>query len=67
MARRRRWNLKIRGKRMRRYSLQAAMPFQPCEAEVRGERVRFRYNTASQVLRARFRLRRGTLAVTACG
>jgi hypothetical protein len=63
------WRLTIRGKRARRYSLQASLrtlrrPFAPRSVTVAGRPLRsWRYDPATGVLRASFRLRSGTLAV----
>jgi alpha-glucosidase (family GH31 glycosyl hydrolase) len=69
--RRGRWDLTIRGKRARRYSLQASLatlrrPFRPCSVTALGRSVPFRYHRRTRVLRATFRVRRGTLSVRRC-
>jgi alpha-glucosidase len=66
VVRRHHWDLVIRGKRRRRYALQAAMPFEPCSVTARGEPVRFRYSRRTHVLRVRFSARRATATVEAC-
>jgi alpha-glucosidase (family GH31 glycosyl hydrolase) len=66
---RRGWRLTIRGKRARRYSLQASLatlrrPFRPSVVTVAGRRLEsWSYDRRTGVLRASFRLRSGTLAV----
>ena len=63
------WRLTIRGKRARRYSLQASLatlrrPFAPRSLTVAGRPLRsWSYEPSTGVLRASFRLRSGTLAV----
>jgi hypothetical protein len=63
------WRLTIRGKRARRYSLQASLatlrvPFGPRSLTVAGRPLRaWRYDRGTRVLRATFRLRSGTLVV----
>jgi hypothetical protein len=52
VVRGRRWTLTIRGKRVRRYRLQAALPFEACGG--------------GRVLRRTFRLRSGRIRVRAC-
>jgi alpha-glucosidase (family GH31 glycosyl hydrolase) len=49
---RKRWDLVIHGKRTRRYSLQAALPFKACGG--------------GRIFRKRFRLRSGRISVQAC-
>jgi hypothetical protein len=66
VVRRHQWELVIRGKRKRRYALQAALPFKPCSVTARGEPVRFRYSRRTHVLRVRFSVRRATATVEAC-
>jgi alpha-glucosidase (family GH31 glycosyl hydrolase) len=61
------WRLRIRGKRTRRYSLEASLstlkrPFRPGSVTLDGRPVRFTY-TRTGTLRASFRTRSGTLAV----
>ena len=71
-ARGRRWDLTVRGKRRRRYAVQASLatlrrPFKPCRVTV-GRRSRpFRYSVRTRVLRTSFAVRRGTLTVRGCG
>ena len=65
---RRGWELRIRGERRRRYSVQASLatlrrPFTPCR--VRGAD-RWRFDTATQVLHARVRAKRARLVARAC-
>jgi alpha-glucosidase (family GH31 glycosyl hydrolase) len=68
---RRRWRLHVRGRRLRRYGLQASMatlrrPLRPCSVRLRGRRLprrAWRYNRRTRVLRASFRVRRATLVV----
>jgi alpha-glucosidase (family GH31 glycosyl hydrolase) len=63
------WTLTIRGKRARVYSLQASLatlrrPFAPSSLTVAGRPLRgWSYDRRTRVLRARFRLRSGTLLV----
>lgn len=70
--RRREWRLGIKGLRTRSYRLQASLatlrrPFRPCSVTVAGRRVRgWRYSRSSGVLRASFKLRRGSLVVRGC-
>jgi sulfoquinovosidase len=66
VARGQRWDLMIRGKRTRRYSLQAALQFEPCSVTVGDEPVRFRYDDRTHVLRVTFAARRATATVKAC-
>jgi len=72
-VRRGRWELTIRSRRKRRWDVQASLatlerPFRPCSVEAQGGRVqRWRYDRGSQVLRATFTTRRGTLTAAACG
>ena len=66
IARRQRWDLTIRGKRKRRYALQAALPFEPCSVMVGDDPVRFRYSGRTRVLRVVFAARRATATVKAC-
>jgi hypothetical protein len=67
------WRLTIRGKRTRRYSLQASLatlrhPFAPRSLSIAGRRLGgWSYDRRARVLRATFRLRNGTLAVAARG
>jgi alpha-D-xyloside xylohydrolase len=61
-----RWELVIRGKRKRRYRLQAVLPFEPCSVAVAGKPVRFRYSRRTHVLRVTFTARRATATVEAC-
>jgi alpha-glucosidase (family GH31 glycosyl hydrolase) len=66
-----RWRLIVRGKRVRRYSLQASLatlnhPFRPCRVFVRGRRLGKRawsYDRRTRALRVSFKLRSGTLWV----
>ena len=60
------WDLAIRGKRKRRYRLQAAMPFKPCSVMVGDDPLRFRYSGRTRVLRVTFAARRATATVKAC-
>jgi alpha-glucosidase (family GH31 glycosyl hydrolase) len=69
--RRGRWELRVRGKRRRRYALQASLatlrrPFRPCTVRLGGRAVRFRYHRRTRVLRAAFTIRRGTVTVARC-
>jgi alpha-D-xyloside xylohydrolase len=63
------WRLTIRGKRARRYGLQASLatlrhPFTPRSLSVAGRRLRgWSYDRHTRVLRASFRIRSGTLVV----
>jgi hypothetical protein len=63
------WSLTIRGKRARRYSLQASLttlrrPFSPRALSLAGRSLRsWSYNRRTGVLAATFRLRSGTLRV----
>jgi hypothetical protein len=65
------WHLTVHGRRTRRYSLQASLttlrrPLRPCAVTVRGRRLGRRawsHDRAAGVLRARFRLRSGTVTV----
>ncbi len=63
------WRLTIRGKRARRYSLQASLatlrePFAPRSLTVAGRPLRsWSYDRRTRVLRANFRVRNGTLVV----
>ena len=66
IARRQRWELRIRGKRRRRYSIQAAMPFEPCSVTVGDDPVEFRYSDRAHALRVTFSARRATATVEAC-
>ena len=67
VVRRNRWDLVIRGKRRRRYSLQAALPFDTCAIVLyRGEYVRSRRPIVDGVLPIRFRMRSGRLRVKRC-
>jgi alpha-glucosidase (family GH31 glycosyl hydrolase) len=65
----REWRLTIRGKRVRRYRLQASLatlkrPFAPSALRVAGRPLRsWSYDPRRRVLRASFRLRSGTLTV----
>jgi alpha-glucosidase (family GH31 glycosyl hydrolase) len=64
-VRRGRWDLVIRGKRMRRYSLQAVLPFEPCAIATFGvESARSR--RVGHVVRGRFRMRSGRVRLLAC-
>jgi sulfoquinovosidase len=65
--RRRRWDLTIRGKRRRTYSLQASLatlrrPFRPCSVS----RGKLRYDRRTKVMRVTFRVRSATVTVKAC-
>jgi alpha-glucosidase (family GH31 glycosyl hydrolase) len=64
VVRGKRWELRIRGNRMRRYRIQAALPFAPCEISGATGTARF---LANHVVRAKFRLRKGRISITACG
>jgi hypothetical protein len=63
------WSLTIRGKRARRYTLQASLatlrePFAPRRLTVTGRAVKgWTYDRRTRVLHAAFRLRSGTLVV----
>jgi hypothetical protein len=63
------WRLTIRGKRARRYSLQASLatlrvPFAPRSLSVAGRPLRrWSYDRRTRVLQASFRLRSGPLVV----
>jgi alpha-glucosidase (family GH31 glycosyl hydrolase) len=63
------WRLTVRGKRARLYSLQASLatlrrPFAPSSLTIAGRPLRdWSYDRRTRVLRARFRLRSGTLLV----
>ena len=67
-----RWELSIRSSARRRWDIQASLttlrrPFRPCSVSVRGGRLaRWRYDTASGVLRATVGTRRGRLTVRRC-
>jgi hypothetical protein len=62
-----RWDLTIRGKRTRRYSLQASLPFEPCTVAVFGSEGRSRSTLDGRVHRASFRMRKGRVRVRGCG
>jgi alpha-D-xyloside xylohydrolase len=72
--RRGRWTLALRGKKLRRYHLQASLatlrrPFRPCQVWVGGRRLprsAWRYAPRRQVLTATFRLRSGRVVVRTC-
>jgi alpha-glucosidase (family GH31 glycosyl hydrolase) len=71
VERRGRWSLSVRGKRRRRYSVQASLatlvrPFRPCGVAVGGRPVPFRYDRRAGVLRMRFAARAATATVKAC-
>jgi hypothetical protein len=65
------WALGLRGRRARRYSVEASLatlrrPFRPCAVRVRGRRLprsRWSYDRGTRVLRATFRARNGRLIV----
>jgi alpha-glucosidase (family GH31 glycosyl hydrolase) len=67
---RRGWRLAVRGRRTRRYRVEASLatlrrPFAPCAVRLRGERLpaaAWSYNRRTRVLRARFRARAATLS-----
>ena len=65
------WRLTVKGKRKRTYSLQASLatlkrPFKPCAVKSGGRRLRFSYR--KRVLRARVKLRTGSVAaLRRCG
>ncbi len=69
VERERSWRLTIRGKRVRRYSLQASLatlhrPFAPRSVSVAGRPLRtWTYDRRTGVLRAKLRLRSGTLVL----
>jgi alpha-glucosidase (family GH31 glycosyl hydrolase) len=71
VERRGRWRLRVSGRSVRRYRLQASMatlrrPLRPCAVSFAGQPVSrraWRYNRRTRVLRARFRARTGTLTV----
>jgi alpha-glucosidase len=68
------WQLQVRGKRMRGYHLQAAFgamlkPFRPCTVSLDNRRLPHKawsYDRRSQVLKAVFRTRNGTLTAAGC-
>ena len=72
--RRGRWTLTLRGKRRRRYRLQASLaalrrPFRPCRVSAGGRKLRrraWRYDRRRRVLSASFRLRSGRVVVRRC-
>ena len=65
------WSLTLRGRRMRRYSLEASLgtlrrPFRPCAVRFRGQRPprwAWSYDRRTRVLRATFRARAARLTV----
>jgi alpha-glucosidase len=68
---RRVWRLTVRGKRKRRYAVQASLatlrrPFRPCSVFVGRRAARFRYSRATKVVRVTFAVRSGTLRVKSC-
>jgi hypothetical protein len=70
-VRRGEWSLTVRGKRRRRYRMQASLatlrrPFRPCSVTVGERPVRFRYSARTRVLRVTFAARRATATVRAC-
>src|SRR5688572_9265333 len=60
-----RWTLKIRGKRVRRYRLQAALPFKPCGISTTGIGAD-RWKFAGRRAHVSFRLRSGRIRLTRC-
>ena len=76
VERRGRWSLRLRAVRNKRHSfrLQASMamlrrPFRPCSVRLRGRKLPrrlWRYDRRARVLRAHFRVKRGTLVVRRC-
>ncbi len=68
---RHRWRLTIKGKRVRRYSLQASLaslarPFRPCALDLGSRtlpRTAWSYDRGARALRARFKVGSGTLTV----
>jgi hypothetical protein len=63
------WRLTVRGKRKRRYTLQASLgtlrrPFKPCGLRAAGRPLKWTYR--ARVLRARFTLRRGAVTASRC-
>jgi alpha-glucosidase (family GH31 glycosyl hydrolase) len=71
---RRGWDLRLRARRTHSYRLTASLAtlrrrFRPCHVTLRGRplaRRAWRYDATTRVLRARFRVRDGRLAVRAC-
>ncbi len=65
-----RWELRLRGRRTRRYDVQATLstlraPFRPCAVTLDGRPLRraaWRYDAGTKVLRATFRTKEGRLA-----
>ena len=60
------WRLTVSDSQTRTYRLQASLatlkrPFRPCSVRVGGRRVKWSYDAATKVLRARFKVRSGTL------
>ena len=74
IERRREWRLAFRDKRRRLYHVHASLgslrrPFRPCSVTLRGRKLKqraWRYRAKSGVVRIRFRLGKGTLAVRGC-
>jgi alpha-glucosidase (family GH31 glycosyl hydrolase) len=71
VERRGRWLLTVRGRRARRYSVQASLatlrrPFRPCSVTAGGRPVRFRYDRRARALRFTFAARAATATVEAC-
>jgi alpha-glucosidase len=70
-GRRRGWRLRFDGRLRRTYRLQASLatlrrPYRPCAIRVRGRRLSRRawsYDSSTQVLRARFKLKSGTVTI----
>jgi hypothetical protein len=66
------WRLTIRGKRRRSWTISASLatlrsPFRPCAVRpAGGELLSWRYDAATRVLHARYRVRHGTLLARAC-
>ena len=69
------WTLRIAGRARRSYRVEATLAtlrerLRPCAVSVGGRRLapaRWSFDARSRVLRARFKLRRGTLGVIGCG
>ena len=69
------WVLTVRGKRVRRYALQASLAtlrrqWRPCTVRLRGRRVarrRWSFDRGTRVFRISFRARRARLVVRRCG
>jgi alpha-glucosidase (family GH31 glycosyl hydrolase) len=59
---RKRWHLVVSGKRTRRYSLQASLPFDACSVD----RGKWSYSRKTRILRATFTARATSLTVRGC-